>query len=72
MNKTKPIKKSENEIVTFFHCRVCLETIPDGVSPRENAQLEVGWTPAGLQVWCKRHEKNVMNLDFLGQKVGYA
>jgi hypothetical protein len=67
--KTK-IKKPE--IGTFFHCRTCLEIIPVGVSPRDFAQLEVGWTPRGLQVWCRRHEKSVVNLDFKGQKVEWA
>jgi hypothetical protein len=56
-------------IVSFFHCARCLMTKPDGVAPREWAQLEVGWTKEGLQVWCRRHELNVYDLDFVGQKV---
>jgi len=69
----------ENEITTFFHCRKCLEEIQASAaqvsafgvrpSPREYAQLEVGYTKVGVQVWCKRHEINVLNLDFNGQKV---
>ena len=38
-------------------------------SPRDYAQLEVGYTETGLQVWCKRHEINVLNLDFDRQTV---
>jgi hypothetical protein len=34
--------------------------------------LEVGWTPKGLQVWCKRCERNVLHLDFEGRKVAVA
>ena len=62
-------EKTANRISMFFHCSKCLEEIPEGVSPREWARLEVGWTKEGLQVWCKRHEMNVVDLDFLGQKV---
>lgn len=60
-----------NEIGAFFHCKVCLEDKPADISPRYWAKLEVGWTQDGLQVWCSRHEKNVINLDFKGQKVSY-
>ena len=57
-----------NQIVSFMHCGKCLEEKPSSLSPREWAQLEVGWTKQGLQVWCKRHECNVLHVDFEGQK----
>jgi len=57
-----------NEIVMFFHCGLCLEEIPDGVSPQEWARLEIGWTKPGFQVWCKRHDCNVMHMDFEGHR----
>jgi len=64
----------QNEIEMFFHCKECLIEVGklNNMSPREYAELEVGWTTKGFQVWCKRHEKNVVHLDFKGQKVGYA
>ena len=40
--------------------------IVTGQSPREYAQLEFGFTKPGVQVWCKRHEVNVMHIDFEG------
>ncbi len=52
------------EIHSFMWCSECLR-IPGRVQPA----LDVGWTPKGLQVWCTRHDRNVVNLDFLGQKV---
>jgi hypothetical protein len=58
----------------FMHCGLCIEEIKEiadregTASPREYAQLEVGWTELGLQVWCKRHEVNVIHIDFEGQK----
>lgn len=58
----------ESEIISFVHCWNCLKQKPDGVSPRDWAQLEVGWTKEGLQVWCKRCEANVVHVDFEGMK----
>lgn len=58
-----------NQIKMFFHCAECMKELPDGISPRDFSSVEVGWTKEGFQVWCKRHEKNVINIDFLGQKV---
>lgn len=57
-----------NEIANFFHCRECLKEKPHGVSPRDWARLEIGWTLLGFQVWCVRHDMNVIHVDFEGQK----
>jgi hypothetical protein len=38
------------------------------LSPEQYACLAVGWTEFGLQVWCARHDANVIHLDFEGQK----
>jgi len=62
---------NENCIKMFVHCGRCIDEIlkgaEGGVSPRDYARLEVGWTKQGLQVWCKRHECNVMHVDFEGR-----
>ena len=55
-----------NEIQMFFHCRQCVESLPVGKSPREDSQIECGWTEIGFQVWCKRHDINIMHVDFEG------
>lgn len=60
----------DNNIQAFMHCSRCLAEMPEGTSPREWAQLEVGFTEVGLQVWCRRHECNVVHIDFDGQKYG--
>lgn len=39
-------------------------------SPRDFAQIEVGWTIEGFQVWCKRHEINIADFDLMGNKIG--
>ena len=64
----KPFISVNNEIEAFLHCNKCVEEKPDTISMREYSAYEVGWTPVGLQMWCKRHECNVMHIDFQGQK----
>lgn len=59
---------SKNSITHYMHCGMCLSERPESVSPRDWAQVEVGLTPVGLQVWCKRHDVNVMHIDFEGHQ----
>jgi len=56
------------EISAYMHCGLCLQERPRDRSPQDWARLEVGWTARGLQVWCLRHNCNVCNIDFEGQK----
>ncbi len=67
MTDSRPIPNT-NEIVQFFHCGLCLAELPRGTSPREYGSLEIGFTPLGIQVWCKRHEVNVFHVDFERQR----
>ena len=53
-------------INSYLHCGLCLNSRQTDQSPREWAQLEVGFTSIGLQVWCKRHAVNVAHIDFQG------
>ena len=55
-------------IVAYLHCGQCLKEVPDGVSPSEYADNSVGWTIWGGQVWCNRHQCNVVHIDFEGHK----
>ena len=58
-------------IKTYGHCKRCIDEIQSGkagrVSPRDYARLSFGFTVEGLQVWCVRHECNVIHIDFEGQ-----
>lgn len=65
--KTK--SKIPNQIHMFFHCANCMSDKPSGITPRDYLDVEVGWTKKGLQVWCKRCEMSVIDIDLLGQKV---
>lgn len=61
-------RMNDNCIRSHVHCALCLESVPDGVSPQEWRQTEVGWTEKGLQVWCARHDCNIMHVDFEGMR----
>jgi hypothetical protein len=56
----------DNQGVMYLHCGRCLDERPDGESPRDWARLSVGYTPIGVQVWCNRHDLNVVHIDFEG------
>lgn len=55
-----------NEIGAFCHCVNCLLDRPDDISPADWGRLEVGFTLIGLQLWCRRCDKNVLSIDFEG------
>lgn len=57
-----------NEIFSFTHCLKCLAEIPEGESPQSYSRLEVGFTLTGFQVWCLRHDCNVLHIDFEGRQ----
>jgi len=69
---TIPTTKS---IVSFIHCKQCVEElVASGLAPNEETQgyfqqdLEVGFTPLGIQIWCREHKCNVLHMNFEGQK----
>lgn len=55
-------------IQQYLHCGKCIEELPEGVSPKEYCDTQTGFTPQGLQVWCNRHECNIVHIDFEGQQ----
>lgn len=57
---------SNNEIKMYLHCTLCLEEKPEDISPRDWQRIQVGFTPLGMQVWCVRHECNIVHIDFEG------
>ena len=73
-----PIKReipTTMSIVAFIHCGMCLDewkaddSLNSRLSPRDYTSYEVGYTALGLQVWCKRHEANVVHVDFQGLRL---
>lgn len=59
---------NQNAISMFLHCKKCFQEKPGDISMRDFARLEIGWTPVGIQVWCLRHDINIVHVDFEGQK----
>lgn len=57
---------AEPQITAYMHCSKCLEERPADQSPQEFADLSVGFTREGLQVFCNRHQLNVVHIDFQG------
>lgn len=55
-------------IKTFFHCRKCIAELPPGRSPQNYRRYDIGFTDIGVQVWCTRHNCNVVHIHFEGQK----
>lgn len=60
------IDMREEGIVQYFLCRQCALELPEGQSMSEYVRYNVGWTKQGFQVWCMRHNSNVMHIDFEG------
>ena len=59
---------NNNEILQYVHCGQCAKEKPNNMSMKEYGNYELGWTPDGLQMWCIRHDCNVMHVDFQGQR----
>lgn len=57
-----------NKIQMYFHCKKCIAERPSDQSPREWGRIECGWTAKGFQVWCHRHDLNIIHVDFEGMK----
>ena len=55
----------KKHIEQFMHCVMCLRE--SGTEPYTQ-HLEVGWTIHGVQVWCRRHDANIMHISFEGSK----
>lgn len=73
-NGTSPRPPTGNELAIgmYMHCGLCIAEVTQmaadagSASPRDHARLSIGWTKQGLQVWCVRHDCNVLHVDFEG------
>ena len=59
-----------NHILTFIHCSKCIQEVTknDTESPMSYARISVGWSIWGIQLFCNRHNCNIMHVDFEGNK----
>ena len=50
----------ENPIKMFFHCRLCADEAPGGISMSEFQKIEAGFDQnRNVVIWCKRHEEPI-------------
>jgi hypothetical protein len=53
-------------------CSRCADDVTEGragdVSMADYMMLDVGFSEIGLQVWCRRHDANVVHIDFEGRQ----
>lgn len=64
----KPVPPNVMSITAFFHCTLCVRDRPEHLSPQDYSRLDVGSTELGWQVWCRRHNCNVIHISFEGHK----
>lgn len=67
-DNSKPELSDDNQIVFYHNCKLCFDELPVGESLATYARYNTGWTQRGLQVWCVRHNANILNIDFEGCK----
>jgi hypothetical protein len=55
----------ENMIEMYLHCGDCINDRPDGISPSDYQNIQVGLINEGraLQVWCVNHDKHMGIFD---------
>ena len=61
----------QNRIEQNIICSKCetefLLGSTDSRSLQDYSRLDIGFTSIGVQVWCRRHDANVVHIDFAGQ-----
>ena len=54
-------------------CGRCADDVTEGraggSSMAEYMRFDVGFTAKGIQVWCRRHDANVVHIDFQGREL---
>lgn len=68
---TAPRIKAELSITSYIHCSRCIDewlASDRSVSPADYSRTQSGFTELGLQVWCNRHNVNVVHIDFQGAR----
>jgi len=55
------------EIIEYLNCAQCLIEIAESHEPIEQ-DFDIGWTELGFQVWCSRHNVNLIHIDFEGHQ----
>ena len=69
---TLPLEALSLSIIQYVVCSKCADELA-ALSPPQSLQdyadIDVGFTDYGIQVWCRRHEANIVHIDFQGAKL---
>lgn len=66
--KDRPIP-TDDVGLSYINCTMCvIEAAKTGQHIKEYARMTVSFTDIGLQVYCLRHEVNIIHIDFQGTK----
>jgi hypothetical protein len=69
---TLPVEALALSVTGYIACTKCadeVEKLDPPQSLQDYAQLDVGFTDWGLQVWCRRHKANIVHIDFQGHQL---
>jgi hypothetical protein len=69
---TLPVEALSLNIDSYVACSKCAEEvahIEPKISLQDYGAVDIGFTQWGLQVWCRRHQTNIVHIDFNGQQL---
>ena len=70
---TKDLSSLLHNIEQPIVCSRCADDVTEGragpVSMADYMRLDVGFSPIGVQVWCRRHDANGVHIDFEGRSL---
>ena len=69
---TLPPEALALSITGYVACSKCADEVPHLDPPQslqDYADMDVGFTDWGVQVWCRRHRANIVHIDFQGREL---
>ena len=69
---TLPVEALSLNIDSYVACPKCAKEVADiepKISLQDYAAIDVGFTNWGLQIWCRRHQVNIVHIDFGGAQL---
>ncbi|MEL0071646.1 MAG: hypothetical protein VW981_02090 [Rhodobiaceae bacterium] len=67
-----PLEALSLSITGYIACSKCADEVGQSDPPaslQDYARLDAGFTDYGLQIWCRRHQVNVVHIDFQGNRL---
>ena len=67
-----PLDALSLRITNYLACTKCaaeIETLNPPQSLQDYSQTDAGFTDWGVQIWCRRHQVNIVHIDFQQQRL---